>query len=294
MSKIEDALKKAYESGLVKYPGIAVSNDESGVNKKSSSRNLVTFKASENVIARKKQSIKEIAQMKNSSLLKSQQLTQLRIISPDTGDDKIANSYRDLRTKIIQKTRGKNAVVLVTSCTPGAENSLATLNLATAFSFDQSKTSLVVDCNFQNPQIEKLLKINTVPGLVQYLESEDVDVNEIIHETGIKRLRLIPAGKVREVETEYFTSHKMKTLMNNLFARYPDRYVFINSRPIDESADTRILTEMSDYVLLVVPYGKATSYKINESVRDIDPEKFLGVVFVDKPTIPKKSLFNLF
>ena len=293
MSKIEDALKKAYETGVVKYPGISVSNaDGENTRYQSLSRGLVAINSKDDAIVNKKVSIKEIALMKNTSLLDASQLADMKVINTDMIEEKTANSYRDLRTKLLEKTQGRNAIVLVTSCMSGDESSLATINIATAFSFDESKSSLVIDCNFHNPQIEKILNIKSNSGLIDYLESEDILEEQIIHETGIKRLRMIPVGKVREIETEYFTSFRMKGLMKGLLSRYPDRHIFINSRPIDNSADTRILSKMCDYVLMVVPYGKATSHKIKEAVGEIEPSKFMGVVFVDKPKLPKKDLFS--
>ena len=293
MSKIEEALKKAVESGSAKYPGNSISVD---VDKSSSTgtKNLVVVKRNADLRIRKHESIKEIARMKNDNLLTVKQLSDLKVISTDMHDEKIANSYRDLRTKIIQRSVGTNAVILITSCVAGDESAMATINMATAFSFDESRTSLIVDCDFHKSKIEKILDVKVGSGLIDYLEDDSITQESIIHDSGIKRLRIIPAGKSREVETEYFTSIKMKGLINSVFSRYPDRHVFINSRPIVESADTRILADMSNYVLLVVPYGKATPHKISEAVRQIDPGKFLGVVFVDKPKVPKKALFNWF
>ena len=181
--------------------------------------------------------------------------------------------------------------MLVTSCVPGDENSSTVLNLATAFSFDKSKTSIIVDCNITSPEIGKALNLETDKGLVDFLEDESVGIESVIYETGIKRLRLVPAGVEREVATEYFTSARMTGLIKELVKRYPDRYVFINSAPITESADTRILVELCDYVLQVVPYGKSTTHKIKESIDSIDRNKLLGVVFMDKPRLPNFRKF---
>lgn len=293
MSKIEDALKKAIDSGVAKYPGEIVSTDSENNNApRSISKELISFDGSRRGIVKRSVSVKEIALMKNDNLLKAKDLSELKVIHSDMQENKVANTYRDLRTKILQKTNGNNAKVLITSCVPGMENSSTVLNLATAFSFDESKTSMIVDCNITNPEIDKLLKVNPGHGLVDYLEDEEISVEDVIHETGIQRLRMIPAGVEREVATEYFTSHRMRGLMTDLFSRYPDRYIFVNSAPITDSADTRILVELCDYVLLVVPYGKTSTYKIKESVDSIGRDKLLGVVFSDTPKLPNVNMLK--
>lgn len=284
MSKIEDALNKIKTSNS---KGIAVTkNDEASDLKKSNTKDLTTSNSRIVTTVNHNSSVKEIARMKNSKLLASTELSELKIIFSDMPDSKIANTYRDLRTKLIQKSQGRNISVLLTSCTPDYLSNMNAINLAAAFSLDESKTSLLIDCNLSNPQLADILDLKGSLGLTDYLESEDVEVDSILHESGIKRLRVIPAGKYRETATEYFTSIRMKGLMTDLLSRYSDRYVFIDAAPISESADTRILVEMCDYVLLVVPYGRATKARVKEAAEAIDKDKLLGVIFADKPAVP--------
>jgi exopolysaccharide/PEP-CTERM locus tyrosine autokinase len=245
-------------------------------------------------IVKRESSTKEIALMDSGELLEQNQLAELRIIHPEMPDTSIANTYRDLRTKLIQRSQGRNFIAMITSCTPGDDGSNTALNLATAFSFDESKTSLLIDCNLNNPRLDKLLNLETDAGLTDYLENEFIDFDNILHATGIKRLKMIPAGTSRETTTEYFTSLRMRQLMASLLGRYDDRYIFIDAAPISESADTRILVELCDFVLLVVPYGKVTKNKVKEASEAIGKNKLLGVVFNDIPRIPKTIVPKIF
>ena len=291
MSKIEDALNKAKIS---KSKGLTVVNSEERFQNKSDATMSTTTRL--NVVADSQvstinhtSSVKKIALMKDSNLLQNKALSELKIIFSDMPDNKIADVYRDLRTKLIQKSKAKNVSVMLTSCVPGYYSSMTSLNLAAAFSLDESKTSLLVDCNLNNPQLDKKLDLTGNLGLTDYLEDEDVTVDSILQPSGVKRLRVISAGKSRETATEYFTSIRMRELMSNLLARYSDRYLFIDAAPIVDSADTRILVELCEFVILVVPYGKATKNRVLEAAKSIGKDKLLGVVFVDKPAVPQFS-----
>lgn len=287
MSKIEKALKKAKESRSTNIASIRSADDVDIKPKVSSVRELVIQKeGNEASTVDWKSSSKEIALMDEGKILENKQLSELKIIFSEMSDNKIANTYRDLRTKLIQKSIGKNFIVMVTSCIPGAVSSSVALNLSTAFSFDESKTSLLIDCDLNNPKIDALLGMEFDKGLTDYLENENVDIDNILHKTGIKRLRMIPAGTSRETATEYFTSLRMRELMSKLLSRYSDRYIFIDSAPIADAADTRILVELCDYVLLVVPYGSSTKNKVKAAADAIGSEKLLGVVFNDIPKLP--------
>lgn len=289
MSKIEDALKKAKASRGSNVTTIRAAEDIKS--RASGVRELVASKVGNDVsVVDRKSSTKEIALMDEGEILENKQLSELKIIYSEMSDTKIANTYRDLRTKLIQRSQGKNFIVMVTSCMPGPASSSVALNLSTAFSFDESKTSLLIDCDLNNPKLDKLLGMESDKGLTDYLENENIDIDSILHKTGVKRLRMVPAGTSREATTEYFTSLRMRELMSNLLSRYSDRYIFIDSAPIADSADTRILVELCDFVLLVVPYGTATKNRVKSAADAIGPDKLLGVVFNDMPKIPRFRL----
>jgi len=292
MSKIEDALNKAKKSRAQNQTGIRAINDSqsgtSGLN-----RGLVPT-ADNGERIQHKSSSKEIALMENGDVYDNEKLSELKIIYSEMSDNAVANTYRDLRTKLIQKSQGNNFIVTVTSCVPGNDSGLTSLNIATAFSFDESKTSLLIDCNLNNPKLDDLLHMQADQGLTDYLENESIQIDNIMHKTGIKRLKMIPAGASRETATEYFTSLRMRQLMGSLLSRYSDRYIFLDTAPINESADTRILVELCDFVILVVPYGESNKSRISEAAEAIGKDKLLGVVFNEIPKIPKLSLLNIF
>jgi Mrp family chromosome partitioning ATPase len=112
-------------------------------------------------------------------------------------------------------------------------------------------------------------------------------VTNIMHAVGIPRLRVIPAGGRREIPTEYFTSARMQQLISSLRRRYAERYVVLDAPPVEQSADTPILAELCDFVLLVVPYGRVSETKLVAAARTIPAEKFLGVIFDDVPRLPQ-------
>ncbi|MDH5648668.1 MAG: polysaccharide biosynthesis protein [Gammaproteobacteria bacterium] len=282
MSKIEEALKKARENRSKQLvPSGQVSSVEGQSASPKSGRELLDIES-------KIDSSRRIATMREQGEMPQKQLALKKIIYPDMQENHIANSFRELRTKILQKSNGRQRTIMVTSPTSGCGCSFSALNLAAAFSFDESKTALLVDCNLRNSGLSKILS-SEGHGLTDYLESTELDVSEIIHPTGIKRLRLVPAGGVREVPVEYFTSMKMRSLLSAIEERYPDRYIIIDTPPILESADSHILSELCDFVLLVVPYGKFTQSQIKAAADAISGEKLIGIIFNNEPCVPGQS-----
>jgi protein-tyrosine kinase len=221
---------------------------------------------------------KQIARMQEPRRLTADDLAERRIVYPDSPERDLVNRFRDLRTKLLELSGGNNFTLVVSGASEHAGSSFVALNLAAAFAFDQSKTAVIVDCNLREPSLNTALDIMPEAGLTDFLEDPDYEIGRIIYPTGIPRLRLIPAGTRRENPAEFFTSFRMKQFLQALRRRYPDRFIVLDTASISHSPDARILTDLCDYGLLVVPHGKLTPGKVENAARAFNPDKFVGAV----------------
>lgn len=221
---------------------------------------------------------KQIVKMQEPRKLTSDDLDERRIVYPQSANRDLVNRFRHLRTKLLEVSGGNNFTLVVSGAMEGAGTSFMALNLAAAFAFDQSKTALIIDCNLRNPTLHSQLDLAAESGLTDFLEDSDYDIGKIIYPTGIPRLRLIPAGSQREDAAEFFTSFRMKQFLQAIRRRYPDRFIFLDTAPISESPDARILGELCDYSMLVVPHGRITASAAESAARAFDPDKFVGAV----------------
>jgi Mrp family chromosome partitioning ATPase len=71
--------------------------------------------------------------------------------------------------------------------------------------------------------------------------------------------------------------------LDELRNRYPDRYIFLDGPAIEGSPDARILSDLADFVILVVGYGMDSPETITKTALLFDPAKFVGVVFNERP-----------
>lgn len=221
---------------------------------------------------------KQIVKMQEPRRLTHDDMDERRIIYPECPNRELVNRFRHLRTKLLELSGGNNFTMVVSGACEGAGTSFMALNLAAAFAFDQSKTALIIDCNLRNPRLHSQLDLAAETGLTDFLEDSDYDIGRIIYPTGIPRLRLIPAGSQRETPAEFFTSFRMKQFLQAIRRRYPDRFIVLDTAPISESPDARILGDLCDYSMLVVPHGRITGTAVENAAQSFDPEKFVGAV----------------
>lgn len=280
MSKLESAFSKALkEHNAITRQTAAVDGDVGKINSNSQLAETEARARSGGTDLRDVVSARsQIKKMSHGAILSDEELARKKLIFPRMRDVGLLNIYRNLRTKLLSSATSPNFITLVTSVVPGGGSSLIAANIAATFAFDEGKTALLIDGNVLTPSLARLFETDVDrAGLMDYLESEDMDVSTILCETGIARLRFIPSGKSRENSSEYFTSRKMQSMLKEVIARYPERYPIIDAPSIKDSADARILLDLCDQVVLVVPYGQCSEDDIKNAAQAVGG-KLVGVV----------------
>lgn len=222
---------------------------------------------------------REIRQMSEVGAFEEVELDELRIIYPNMHDKRMLNEFRELRTKLMQRAGSENFVVMVSSVTDAGGASYVSRNLAAAIALDYGKTAVLVDCNLSNPSVDRLLPLPAEAGLTDFLEDRSLQLDNIIYASGVPRMRVVPAGNMRSASSEYFSTDRMHQFVSAIKQRYNDRFVVIDGPPVGSSPDATILSEICDFALLVVPYGRVTMSQVNAGVDAINPDKLVGVVF---------------
>lgn len=221
----------------------------------------------------------KISNMAELSRMSVEEMAERKIIHPGMSQKGVLNTFRELRTQLMKLSENQNIVVMVTSVAANSGTSFVSTNLGAVFALDKTKTALLIDCNIYDPSLNKLLDVEPDYGLTDFLAEEKLDVNDIIYATGIPRLRVVPVGTHTEAGAEYFGSSRMKAFIDGLKSRYPDRYLIIDAPPIGTWAEARILSDLSDFVVLVVPYGKVNEAQVASAIDALGEEKLAGILF---------------
>ena len=228
----------------------------------------------------------DLANMEEPLLFNEQQLDLLGIVHPRCKDRAMVDAMRQLRTKLYQLRPDENFSVMVSSVVPEGGGSFVSMNLAATIAFDQAKTSMMVEANIQAPILNKLMKLmdrEDTPGLLEYLEQPELGIEQIVNPSGVPRMRVIPLGQHSEISAEHFTSARYRQLIMDIKDRYTNRYVIVDGPPISTSADAKILAEICDYTVLVIPYGGVTPGVLDSVIDEIDERKLAGIVINNQP-----------
>jgi capsular exopolysaccharide synthesis family protein len=188
-----------------------------------------------------------------------------------------AEAFRKLKTQIFLHPGNSPRTILVTSAAPQEGKTLVAVNLALAISREIHSSAILVDGDLRRPGIQ-LGKDKKTKGLSNYL-SDGVPLSEILLNSEIEKLQVIPAGSSSRKSSELIRSKKMEELIESLKGFGENTYVVIDSPPIMATADPSLLSKMVDGIILVIRAGYTSRESVQGAIKSVDRQKIIGVVF---------------
>jgi len=201
-----------------------------------------------------------------------------------------SEQYRKLRARILARTKQDfQNTIMVTSADVGEGKSITSVNFAVALAREIDHTVLLVDADMRKPSIHKYLGIKTDRGLSDYLSGQ-VELSDVLINTGLGRLVLLPAGNACSNPAELLSSNRMKELVKEMKHRYADRYIVIDTPPVLVSADAISMSNHVDGVIFVVQAAKTSEKTVKKAINLLKGATMLGIVYNNVPDYLGKNL----
>lgn len=208
-------------------------------------------------------------------LIKKVDASLVSLLNPNSFE---ADLFRLLRTRILFPKVGQPPrTILVTSALPEEGKSFVSINLAINMARNVDQRVLLVDCDLRKPSINTKFGFNGVKGLREYL-SEGVELPVLLLKSGLEKLTILPSGAPPQNPSELITSSKMAALIQELRARYHDRYIIFDSPPPMMAPETSAISKWVEGILIVVRYGTTPMDLVEELMAHLDREKVIGAV----------------
>ncbi len=202
-----------------------------------------------------------------------------RLVLATTTTGAVAESIRILRTRILYPVMGETPrTLMVTSASPGEGKSFICANLGISLAQGVDDYCIVVDCDLRRPSLHQVFGVSNEHGLVNHLQ-QGIAPEDLIVKSGIDKLSIFPAGPPPVNPAELSGSDSMIKLVNEMKARYDDRFVLLDSPPLHAAAETAVLAQQVDGVILVIRQGKSRREHVKALADTIGRDKIIGVVF---------------
>jgi protein-tyrosine kinase len=199
-------------------------------------------------------------------------------ILPQVADQAALRAYKILRTRLLQRLSANQwKSVAVTGTESGQGKTLTAINLSIALAQDPNTRVCLVDLDLRRPQVATQMGLGFELGLGEYLLG-NCEAQQIIYESGISRLVVIPNSKMFEHSSEMLAGTRTLELLQVIEAEMPHHIVIFDMPPLLLADDVLTFAPQVDGVLLVLAEGmtqRATAEKAKEVLSDMN---LVGVV----------------
>jgi capsular exopolysaccharide synthesis family protein len=211
-----------------------------------------------------------------------------RLVTIDAPRSPAAEAYRTLRTNLLAACKGaKIRTVLVTGARQGEGKTTTAVNLAVALS-QVGRSVVLIGADLRYPRIHSVLGIGNERGLGQVLLGS-VSLDDALVDTAVTDLRVLTSGPVTGVDepVELLQSDRMFEVIRS--CRQAD-FVILDGPPIEPVADSLVLADLVDGVLLVTDAQEGTRAGVSRTRLQVEQVggNILGGVLnrVDKSMTP--------
>ncbi len=171
-----------------------------------------------------------------------------------------AESFRAALVSILFSGQNGNRprVMVVTSSGPAEGKSTVVSNLGIAVAEVNQKV-LLIDADLRKPRLNYIFGLKGDRGLGDVLRSKEplaAALDGVIQETDIPGLYILPSGPSTAAATSLLYSNRMPDLVALLRTQFDT--IFIDTPPMLQIPDARVLGRMVDSAILVIRSGKTT------------------------------------
>jgi protein-tyrosine kinase len=187
-----------------------------------------------------------------------------------------AEQFRTLRSRLYQlRNTVSLRTLLVTSSIPGEGKTFISNNLAQAITRQPDRRVLLIDADIRCSRLHVPLGAPSAPGLTDYLRGE-VDEIKVIQHGHEGNLCFIPGGNEVTNPSELLLNGRLKKLITRLAPVFD--WVILDSPPCLPVADSTLLADLCDGILMVVRAGSTPAETAQKALLELQGKNIIGVV----------------
>lgn len=214
------------------------------------------------------------------------------VATPHFDESRTREEFRALKRHMVARMqsarlaeRADPGTILVTSASPREGKTTVTLGLAMSFMFERECHVVLIDADMRSPELSRRMRLADQPGLLDFLEDEQLQISDVVYPTSVKGVFAVPAGQPRVTAPELIASPRMRTLLDTLHEGEGARIVIIDSGSVLSCSETISLAAFAGQILFVAARGQTRRADIDEGLgilhREAGPldEARVAVVF---------------
>lgn len=190
----------------------------------------------------------------------------------------VSEQYRTVRTNIefAGAALDKCQVVMFTSSTMSEGKSTVSANVAVTWA-QAGKKVLLIDADLRRPTVHATFRKLNLDGVTTVLTGKSKP-SEVVEETFVDNLSIIPSGPIPPNPSELLNSKRMSDLLD--WTRENFDIVVLDAPPVLAVSDVQVLVPKTDGVVIVTKIGQTQKSDLRRTVEvlKLAKAKILGSV----------------
>ncbi len=219
---------------------------------------------------------------------------------PDDKTAKIHQEFRLIKRRLLDNAFGRlrpvvdnGRLIMVTSSLPAEGKTFCSINLAISIAIGGEHPVLLVDADIARPSMSNTLGLSSADerGVADYLDDPSIPLADLLLNTSLPGLSLLPAGHLDHRPVDLLASTNMARLVEQLAKQLPDHVIIFDSPPLLPVTETRSLSALVGQVMLVVAAGETPRNAVNEALLQLETCEAVGLLLNKAPVQPKAPAY---
>lgn len=214
--------------------------------------------------------------------------------APELERRKHADEIRRIKRALLERLPAagldKARELLITSSVPAEGKTFTALSIALSVAQERDCGVLLIDGDLARPRLSSLLGLQDAPGLTDLLLDPAVDPYDLILETDIPGLWVLPSGRQSSQSPELIASSRMREVLSQIHAADSARVVIFDSPPLLASNEGQALSQLVHNILLIVRAQMTSPSVVSEALSAIPEGKSVSLV-LNRMTRPHGHAF---
>ena len=169
--------------------------------------------------------------------------------------------------------RGSHALphnlILITSALPGEGKTFVSINLALSIAAELDRSVLLVDADVAKNDVARVLGVNYDVGLIDLLERHNLHTEDVVLQTNIESLSILPSGRMQPNVDELLASDKMIRLAKERADHDPNRIVIVDGPPVHAGTEAGVLARMVGHVVVLVEADQTPQASVADALHQL-------------------------
>ncbi len=205
-------------------------------------------------------------------------LAESGMIVPGAPIGPLAEEFRQIKRHLFMTRQqievggdaAKARTVLVTSGRPADGKTFCAINLALSIAAERDTEVLLVDADSAKPDLPARLGFADTLGLLDALADTSIDVEQLVLETDVAHLSVLPAGNRTASDTELLGSVRTREVIARLLEANPRRMIVFDSPPVLAASPAAVLAMLVGQVMLIVRADRSPESEVRDAVGLLD------------------------